>query len=96
MKFERGPGFSKYKVTVQNKKTKKKRTIKFGHKDYEQFRDSTPLGYYSWKNHGTKKRKDAYFSRHSGTKKKAKAIEKEWRKSRGKFTPKILSHIYLW
>ncbi len=96
VKFERGPGFSKYKVTVQNNKTRKKRTIKFGHKDYEQFRDSTPLGYYSWKNHGTKKRKDAYFSRHSGTKKKGEAIKKEFKKSRGKYTPKILSHIYLW
>ena len=96
VKFKRGPGKSKYTAIVQHKKTKKKRSINFGHKDYPQFKDSTPLGYYSYKNHGTKKRKDAYYSRHSGTKLKAKAIRKEFRKSGGKYTPKLLSHIYLW
>ncbi|MAV65054.1 MAG: hypothetical protein CMG00_07685 [Candidatus Marinimicrobia bacterium] len=94
--FKRGPRKSKYTAIVQHKKTKKKRSINFGHKDYPQYKDSTPLGYYSYKNHGTKKRKNAYYSRHSGTRYKAKAIKKELRKSRGKYTPKILSHIYLW
>lgn len=94
--FKRGHGKSKYTVVVRNKKTKKRRSINFGHRDYQQFKDSTPLGYYSYKNHGTKKRKDAYYSRHSGTKLKAKAIRKEFRKSGGKYTPKLMSHIYLW
>ena len=96
VEFKRGPGKSKYTAVVQHKITKKKRSINFGHKDYPQFKDSTPLGYYSYKNHGTKKRKDAYYSRHSGTKLKAKAIRKEFRKSGGKYTAKLLSHIYLW
>jgi len=96
VEFKRGPGKKKYTVVVRHNKTGKKRTIHFGHKDYPQFKDSTPLGYYSYKNHGTKKRKDAYYSRHSGTKKKGDAIRKEFNKSRGKYTPKILSHIYLW
>lgn len=96
VKFKRGPRKSKYTAIVQDKKTKKKRSINFGHKDYPQFKDSTPLGYYSYKNHGTKKRKNAYYSRHSGTKLKAKAIRKEFRKSGGKYTPKLMSHIYLW
>ena len=94
--FKRGPRKSKYTAIVRHNKTGKKRTIHFGHKDYQQFKDSTPLGYYSYKNHGTKKRKDAYFSRHSGTKKKGAAIKKEFNKSHGKYTAKILSHIYLW
>jgi hypothetical protein len=94
--FKRGPRKSKYTAIVRHNKTGKKRTIHFGHKDYQQFKDSTPLGYYSYKNHGTKKRKDAYFSRHSGTKKKGAAIKKEFNKSGGKYTAKILSHIYLW
>jgi hypothetical protein len=96
VEFKRGPGKKKYTVVVRHNKTGKKRTLHFGHKDYQQFKDSTSLGYYSYKNHGTKKRKDAYFSRHSGTKKKGDAIRKEFNKSRGKYTPKILSHIYLW
>jgi hypothetical protein len=96
IKFKRGPTFKKYTAFIQNKKTRKIRKIYFGDNRYQQYRDSTSLKLYKHKNHGSKKRKDAYFSRHSGTKKKGKAIEKEWRKSRGKFTPKILSHIYLW
>ena len=96
VEFKRGPGKKKYTAIVRRNKTGKKRTIHFGHKDYQQFKDSTPLGYYSYKNHGTKKRKDAYYSRHSGTKKKGAAIKKEFNKSRGKYTPKLLSHIYLW
>ena len=96
VEFKRGPGKTKYTAVVRNNKTGKKRSINFGHKDYQQFKDSTPLGYYSYKNHGTKKRKNAYYSRHSGTKKKGAAIKKEFNKSRGKYTAKILSHIYLW
>ena len=96
LEIKKGSGKKKYTVVVRHNKTGKKRTLHFGHKDYQQFKDSTSLGYYSYKNHGTKKRKDAYFSRHSGTKKKGDAIRKEFNKSRGKYTPKILSHIYLW
>ena len=37
-----------------------------------------------------------YFSRHSGTKYRYKAIKKEKMESKGYYTPKLLSHIYLW
>ena len=72
------------------------RKIHFGASDYEQFKDSTSVGKYSHKNHGDSQRRKSYFSRHSGEQFKGRAIEKEFKKSNGKYTAKILSHIYLW
>ena len=37
-----------------------------------------------------------YYSRHSGTKSRKAAIDKEVKASDGLYTPKILSHKYLW
>ena len=48
----------KYTAVVENIKTKKTRVIHFGGSDYEQFRDSTKLGYYTKKNHGSLKKKN--------------------------------------
>ena len=96
IKFEKGPNKKKYTAYVQDKKTKKVRKLHFGHKDYQQYKDRTPLQLYKHKNHGTRKRMQNYFSRHSGTKKRGEAIKREKRKSKGYYTPKILSHIYLW
>ena len=84
----------KYSAIVRNKSTKKERKINFGDSRYENFNDSTGLGLYTSKNHGDKKRREAYFSRHSGVKTKKEALKKE-RKS-GKYTAKLLSHMYLW
>jgi hypothetical protein len=86
----------KYAAIVANRRTRKKRIIHFGAHKYEQFKDSTGLGYYTRKNHGNKRRRQSYFSRHSGIKTKAKAVAKEKRKSRRKYNAKILSHVYLW
>jgi len=86
--------YKKYSAIVKNKETGKTRTINFGDNRYEQFSDSTPLKLYASKNHGDKKRKDAYFSRHSGTKIKSEAIAKE--KASGLYSAKLLAHIYLW
>ena len=86
----------KYTVTVKNKKSGKTRKIHFGARDYPQYRDSSPLGLYKHKNHNDFKRMQRYYSRHSGTKKRLKAIDKEKKDNKGKYTPKILSHIYLW
>ena len=47
------------------------------------------LKLYKRKNHNTRKRMQNYFNRHSGTKKRGKAIKKEKRKSRGYFNAKI-------
>ena len=86
----------KYTARVKNINTGKERTIHFGGKGYEQFKDSTGLGHYSHVNHGTLKRKQNYFNRHSGEKTKRKAVIKELKKSNGYYNAKILSHIYLW
>ena len=96
VKFEKGPGVKKYTATVKNKKTKKTRILHFGDKNYEQFKDRTNLGIYSHKNHGDKRRQENYYNRHSGEKNRKKAIAKEIRRGDGYYTPKLLSHKYLW
>jgi len=45
-------------------------------------------------NHGTLKRKQNYFSRHSGEKTKNKPLLKNGKKSKGCYNSKKLSHIY--
>ena len=94
--FERGPGEKKYTAHIINNKTKKRRIVHFGHKDYEQFKDRTPNKLYSNKDHGDKKRQENYYNRHSGEKNRSKAIKKEIKKGKGFYTAKILSHKYLW
>ena len=96
LKFKRGPNKKKYTAFIQDKKTKKERILHFGHKDYQQYKDRTPLKLYSSRNHGTRKRMQRYFLRHSKTKNRKKAINNEIKKSNGYYTPKILSHVYLW
>ena len=96
VRFEKGSNFKKYTAYIKNKKTKKIRKIHFGDNRYEQYKDRTPLKLYKHKNHGTRKRMQNYFSRHSGTRKRGEAIKKEKAKSTGYYNPKILSHIYLW
>jgi len=94
VKFEKGPNFKKYTAYVQNKQTKKTRKIHFGDNRYEQYRDSTPLKLYANRNHGDRRRMRNYFNRHSGTRKRGDAIKKE--KRTGLYSPKLLSHVYLW
>tara|TARA_B100000424_G_C22803894_1_gene431025 strand:+ start:482 stop:787 length:306 start_codon:yes stop_codon:yes gene_type:complete len=96
LKFQKGPPGKKYTALIQDKKTKKIRKLHFGASDYEQFKDRTPLQLYAHKNHYTRKRMQNYFNRHSGTKKRGQAIALEKKKSKGYYTPKILSHVYLW
>jgi hypothetical protein len=96
IKFTKGPFPKKYTAYLKNKKTHKIRKIHFGDRRYPQFKDRTPLQLYKSKNHGTIKRMQRYYSRHSGTKSRLKAIEKETKKGKGYYTAKILSHKYLW
>jgi len=84
----------KYSAIVRNKITKKERKINFGDDRYENFKDSTPLKLFSNKNHGDKKRRKNYFMRHSGVPTKSQAVAKE--KAKGKYSAKLLSHLYLW
>jgi hypothetical protein len=96
IKMQRGPFPKKYTAIVKNKKTKKTRKIHFGDRRYQQYKDRTKLKLYAKKNHGTRRRMENYFSRHSGTRKRGKAIKKERRKAKGLYNAKILSHEYLW
>tara|TARA_R110000803_G_scaffold25365_4_gene60611 strand:- start:503 stop:757 length:255 start_codon:yes stop_codon:yes gene_type:complete len=61
--WSRGTGKKKYRVELWGK-GKKIRTIQFGHKDYGQYKDKTPLKLYSSKNTLDKKRRKAYYNRH--------------------------------
>lgn len=96
VKFERGPPKKKYTAHIRDNVTKKTRRLHFGGRGYVQYRDSTPLKLYKKDNHGDIKRMRRYFMRHSGTRKRGDAIRKEKLKSNGRYTPKLLSHIYLW
>ena len=77
IKFSKGPFPKKYTAYVKNKKTKKIRKIHFGDKRYQQYKDRTPLKLYKNKNHGTRKRMQNYYSRHSGTKNRKKLLNKK-------------------
>ena len=97
IKFEKSDkNDKKYMVVVEDRSTKKRRTIHFGGLGYPQYKDRTPLKLYKKLNHMTRKRMKNYFKRHSGTGNRSEAISKEISKSNGYYTPKILSHIYLW
>lgn len=70
--------------------------IHFGAKGYEQYKDSTGLGIYSKFDHMDKKRRENYFSRHSGgSRTKQAAINYELKRS-PKITARLLSHMFLW
>lgn len=90
----------KYKATVKNKSTGKTRTIQFGQRGAGQYKDSTSVGNYSSYNFkgqpGGNERRKRYFQRHSGKATKREALKLEKEKSKGLFTPKIMSHQYLW
>lgn len=91
MQFQRSTRKDKkYMVKIHGK------TIHFGAKSYQQYKDSTGLGLYSHLDHGDSKRRKAYFMRHSGVPTKGEAVQKELGKSGGKYNAKILSHMYLW
>lgn len=94
--FPSNTATKKYGVLVRDIKTGRERTINFGAKGYEQFKDSTKLKLYSHKDHGDPQRRRNYFNRHSGIPTKGKALDLEWKKSRGYYNAKILSHQYLW
>jgi len=54
----------KYAAIIENKKTKRKKTINFGDDRHEQYKDTTGLGLYSHKNHLDKNRQESYKLRH--------------------------------
>ena len=88
LKFEKGPGIKKYTAYVKNKETKEIRKINFGQKNYQQYKDRTPLKLYSKDDHNTLKRMQNYYMRHSGTKNRKEAIKLEKIKSKGYYNAK--------
>jgi len=64
LKWYRGTGLKKYKVELW-KAGKKIKTIQFGDKRYQQYRDKTPLKLYSHKDHLNKTRRRSYRARHN-------------------------------
>jgi len=55
----------KYKAVIYNDEGKKVKTLQFGSKGYEQYRDNTPLKLYSNLDHNDIRRKMNYRKRHS-------------------------------
>jgi hypothetical protein len=96
IKIKKGPKNKKYTAYVKNKITKKVRKIHFGDKKYAQYKDRTPLKLYAFKNHNTRKRRQNYYRRHSGTCTREKGLFKEKKRSNGIYNAKILSHKFLW
>lgn len=88
--------FKKYRAYLKNNKTKKERHVDFGDNRYQQYKDRTPLKLYKSGNHNDKSRMGRYFTRHSGTSNRSKAIQLEKSKSSNMYNAKILSHTFLW
>jgi len=82
--WTRGTGNKKYKVVIYSKNGTKK-TVQFGDKRYQHYKDKTPLKLYSRKDHGDSERRRNYRKRHG-----AQGYQKK------KFTPAWFSWNYLW
>lgn len=96
VEIEKSPiKYKKYRAVITSDYDKY-RTIDFGDNRYQQYKDSTKLKLYKKLDHGDPKRRENYFSRHSGVSDKKDALKKEIKKSKGKYNAKILSHEFLW
>ena len=83
--WEPGTGNKKYRVTVPGHGT-----VQFGHKDYQQYKDQTPLKLYSTMDHGDEKRRNSYRKRHEGCMKNGgRCID-------DKYSPSWFSYNFLW
>lgn len=90
--FEEGTGNKKYKVKIYDGKNKKlKKTVQFGDKRYEQYKDKTPLGLYSNKDHNDINRRKKYRARASKIKNKEGKLTYKI-----KYSPNFFSYNYLW
>lgn len=86
----------KYMARVLDRRSGATRVLHFGASGYEQYRDRTPLRAFAHADHGDRSRQRNYFKRHSGVGTRAEAIRLEWERTGGVYSPKLLSHIYLW
>ena len=86
----------KYTAFIRDNDTHKIRRLNFGATGYQQYRDRTPNLLYKSSDHHDITRRRRYYSRHSGTTNRYRAIQKEKFIHYGYYSPKILSHLYLW
>lgn len=77
LEWSRGTGNKKYRVRISFKDGKV-RTVQFGDKRYEQFKDKTPLKFYSKKDHGDNERKRNYRARHGAQGHHKKVYSPAW------------------
>lgn len=89
-RFMRGPGRYKYTAILPDG-----RKVNFGHRDYEHYRDSVPIrqggGLWSHLDHGDKRRRDSYRSRHQGV--RTGSGERAYLQ---RYSPAWFSYHYLW
>lgn len=89
-RFEKGPGFKKYKAILPNGKT-----VTFGDKRYQQYKDSVPRsmggGLWTSLNHGDKRRRASYRARHGNLRCKNGELCISIR-----YSPAWFSYYYLW
>ena len=76
---------------IREKDRKLLHKVKFGNKNYEHYEDSTPTKFWSHLNHGDKKRRSNYRTRHEAIlNKKGEQVYKV------EYTPAWFSYNYLW
>ena len=77
LEWMKGTGYKKYKVRVirPNGTTK---TVQFGDRRYQHFKDKTPLKLYSSKDHKDPKRKKNYQARHGAQGHQKKKYSASW------------------
>jgi hypothetical protein len=88
--FSRGSGTKKYRVVI-TAPSGTTRTVQFGDKAFSQYRDSTPLGLYAYRDHLDPARRADFQRRHRGV------LTKDGRAAyKVRFSPAWFSWHYLW
>ena len=81
--FNKGKYPYKYTAKIYfDGKLDKHKTVHFGHQDYQQYKDTTPLKLYSDKDHLDKARRARYYARH--------------KKDYPKYSADWFSKVFLW
>lgn len=89
MRFTKGD--YPYKYTVSFMDNGKPKYVSFGHQDYEQYKDNTPLKLYKHKDHLDKERRKQYRDRHM------KILTFDGTPAyKVKYSPAWFSFYYLW
>ena len=90
VEFEKGTGYKKYKAIIYEN-NKKIKTVQFGDRRYEHFKDQVPLKLWSHLDHKDPDRRRNYRIRHSAIKNKDGRLSYKI-----KYSPAYFSYYYLW